>query len=52
MLYWTKCWVVKNQHRNKLSVENMRMCGIIRQAKTKNYNIRESVGVSYIVIQC
>jgi hypothetical protein len=25
MLYGTKCWAVKNQHRNKISVAEMRM---------------------------
>lgn len=47
MMHETKCWVIKNQHENKVSVEDMMMlrwmCGETRYDKIKNNNIRKSV---------
>ncbi|KAI5440135.1 hypothetical protein KIW84_025471, partial [Lathyrus oleraceus] len=53
MLYETKSLTVKNQHKNKVSVIEMRMlrwmCGNTRDDKIKNDNIREYVGVTPII---
>lgn len=31
MLYGTKCWIVKNQHKNKIHVVKMRMCICVKK---------------------
>lgn len=45
MLYMTKCWAVKNQHENKVSVAEMRilhwMCGRLDMIELE---MKESVG--------
>jgi len=51
MLYGMECWVVKNQHENKISVAEMRMlhwmCGKTRRDEIRSDNIRESWGSTY-----
>jgi hypothetical protein len=51
MLYGTLCRAVKNQHKNKLSIEEMRMlcwmCGKTRRDKIRNDNIRECWASTY-----
>lgn len=53
MLCQTKYLIGKNQHKNKISVEDMKMlclmCGTTRHDKIINDNIIKSVGVTYIV---
>jgi len=48
MLYGTKCWMVKSQHKNKVSVAEITtlcwMCGKTRRDKIRNDDIRESRG--------
>lgn len=49
---YIKCWTLKNQHKNKVSVADMRilhwMCGKTRKDMIINENIRESVrGITY-----
>jgi hypothetical protein len=53
MLYGTKCWAVKSQHENQVSVAEMRMLrwmsGKARHDRIRNDTIRERVGVAPIV---
>lgn len=53
ILYGTKCWVLKNQHENKVSVQKLKMlhwmCGSTIKDRIRNENIIESVGVTPIV---
>lgn len=53
MLYMVKCWVVKNQHANKVIVADITMLcwnyGNTRQNKIRNYNIRKSIELTPIV---
>ena len=47
MLYDTRCWVVKNQHKNKLSVAKIKMLywmyNKTKQNKIKSVNIRAPI---------
>jgi len=51
LLYGTKCWAVKSQHGNQVSVAEMRMLrwmsGKTRHDRIKNDTIRESEGSTY-----
>jgi hypothetical protein len=53
MLNGMECWVVKNQHENKISVGEIRMlcwmCGETRRDRITSDNIRERVGVAPVV---
>jgi len=53
MLYGTKCWAVKSQHENQVSVAEMRMLrwmsGKTRHDRIRNDTIKERVGVAPIV---
>lgn len=53
MLYMVKCWVVKNQHANKVIVAYITMLcwnyGNTRQNKIRNYNIIKSIELTPIV---
>ena len=48
LLYGTKCWAIKKQHTQKISVVEMRilkwMCGKTRMDKVRNEDIRSLVG--------
>lgn len=49
MLYGTKCWVVENQHENKVSVAEIMLPWMYGKSiwdGIRNYNIREGVGVA------
>lgn len=53
ILYVTKCWALKKQHENKVSVVEMMMlcwmCSNTKHNKIINDNIRGIVGVAPIV---
>ncbi|PWG75187.1 hypothetical protein DF186_13920, partial [Enterococcus hirae] len=53
MLYGTECWAVKGEYEYKLSVAEMKMLrwmsGYTRLDKIRNEDIRERVGVVFIV---
>jgi hypothetical protein len=52
MMYDAKCWVIKGQHIQKMSVAEMRMlcwiCGHIRRDRIKNDDILDKLGVAPI----
>ena len=52
MLYGSKCWTIKGQHKYKMGVAEIRMlrwmCGHKRKDKIRNEYIREWVGVALI----
>lgn len=53
MLYERECWVINNQHDNKVSVTEIRvlrwMCSKIGCDKIRNDNIKECVSVTPII---
>ena len=53
MTYSSKCWAVKYDHKQKLSVAEMKMlrmmCGVIRWDRLRNECVRASVGVDSII---
>ncbi|KAG5591265.1 hypothetical protein H5410_041779 [Solanum commersonii] len=53
ILYGTVCWLVKNSHVQKMKVVEIRMlkwmCGHTRGDKIRNEDIRDKIGMAFVV---